>query len=387
MLKKLLIICVSMYYIFFNPVYIFAVDVSGEKYDLEDIYYETGLDDLILRYMDDSHLVEDLKDFSNGDMLNKKNKFFSFSPGKMVNIIYTHIKNEIKSPLKLIVGIMGIVLVSAFMETLKVCFANSSIVEVVSCVCVLSIFIFIAYPLLECVKSAIDVIVNISDFMLGFIPIYAGIMSSCGMVLTGGIYNTFLFCICQVTSEIISKKLLPVVGMYIAFCLVSSVTPSLNISGVAKTVKNIITWVLEFIVAAFVGLITIQGAVACSADTAGTKTAKFLIGSAVPVIGSIISDAYTSMKGCFNFVRSSAGAMSIVFVLITCLPILVRLAIWIIMVKFSGGVADFMGIKQVSSILKSSNYAIELLFAIIVSYILLIITTITILLLLGLGLN
>lgn len=387
MLKKLLIICLSINYIFFCNLYIFAEKTDEEAYNLEDIYYETGLDDLITKYMDNQCLVEEFKNFSHQDMVGKKSKFFCFSPGKMFNIVCEHIKTEIKSPLKLIMGIIGIVLVSAFMEALKVCFSNNSVNEVVNCVCLLSIFIFIAYPLLECVKSAVEVIVNISSFMLGFIPVYAGIMSSCGMVVTSGVYNTFLFCICQVVSEVISQKLLPIVGIYIAFCLVSSIATNLNISEMAKTVKNIITWVLEFIVAAFVGLITIQSVVACSADTVGTKTAKFLIGSAVPIIGGVISDAYTSMKGCFDFVRSSAGAMAIVFVLITCLPILIKLAIWIIMVKFSGGIADFMGIKQVSAILKSSNYAVELLFAIIVSYILLIIITITILLILGLGLN
>lgn len=354
--------------------------------DVNDIYYKTGLDDLISKYSDND-IAENINNIFNEDLMKEKSKFLSFSPLKMINFIMESIKQEIKQPLKIVMGILSIVLVAAVIQALKICFSSYNVEEIVNCVCVLGVFIYISQPLIDCVKSGINAIVNMSNFMISFIPIYSGIMSSSGMALTGGVYNTFLFFICQIVSEIISCKILPVMGIYMSFCLVGSIAPNLNIDQAAKAIKNIITWILGFMVTAFVGLITVQGVVACSADTVGTKAAKFLIGSAVPIIGSVISDAYTSVKGCFDFVRSGVGAISIVFIVISFLPILIKLTIWVLTTKFSSAIADFIGVKEVSEILKSSSYVISLLFAIIISYVLLIVTAMTIMLILGLGLH
>ncbi|MBP0979269.1 MAG: hypothetical protein J6C55_01305 [Oscillospiraceae bacterium] len=361
-----------------------------DNYDLiNNIYYESGLEDIISRYSN-----KEMFNFDNFNInKNKKLNLFilSMSPQKIINIVFKYIKTEIKKPIKILMNIIGIVLISALIESLKTCFKNDSLNEIFSCICILSIFISVGYQLIEVSKLGAQTIVNMSDFMLSFVPVYAGVMSSCGLSLTGGVYNTFLFFICQFFSQVLSSKLLPVIGIYMSFCLVGAISgsgsQSLNISQAAKEIKNIITGILVFIVTCFVGLITVQGVVASSADTITTKTAKFVIGSAVPIIGSVVSDAYTSVKGCFNFIRSGVGAIVIFFIIISFLPILIKLALYILITKISSGVAEFLEIKQVSEILKSSGYVISLLLAIIISYILLIIISTTVILILGLGIN
>lgn len=402
MLKKFFI----LFFIFFNflnlSISVFAKDLDNidnldnldNYYSIYDIYSESNLDDIISRYSDKetSENIKNIFDFnfdSNIDNNIKKNSFWSMSPSKIINFVFENTKIELKKPVKLLINIMGIILIAALLESLKTCFNNNSLSEVVSYICIISIFVSVGSPLIKITKDGTQTIINMSDFMTSFLPVYTGIMSSCGMKLTGGIYNSFVFFVCQFFSQILSTKLLPIIGIYMSFCLVGGISSlsDFNISQAAKEIKNIITGVLVFIITCFVGLITVQGVVASSADTIGTKTAKFVIGSAVPVIGSVVSDAYTSVKGCFNFIRSGMGALAIVFIIISFLPILIKLASYILITKMSAGLAEFLSIKQISEILKSTGYVISLLLAIIVSYILLIIISLVIVLILGLGIN
>lgn len=51
----------------------------------------------------------------------------------------------------------------------------------------------------------------------------------------------------------------------------------------------------------FTGLLSIQSIVGTSADTLGVKAAKFVVSNFVPIVGSAVADAYTTMRsglGC-----------------------------------------------------------------------------------------
>ena len=361
--------------------------------NLENICDETGISDILSKYAD-NEILQKITNVFNDELLeqddefsrNEKLKHLLFSPSEFLSFVIESAKSEVKKPLKVILNIIGIILILAIIEALNICFNNCSVNEVFKCVCVLTVFLFICQPLIECVKYGVEEINRISNFMLSIIPIYTGLMSSCGFNVTGGVYNTFLFFICQVFSYILSNKILVIIMIYMAFCLVGSFSSSLNINESAKEIKNIITWTLSFFVTALVGLITVNSVVACSADTVGTKTAKFLISSSVPVIGGAISDAYTSVKGCFSFIKSGTGVFVIIFIALTFLPVLVRLMIWILATRLSAILANFFNITQVSNLLKSNSYVMELLLAIFVSYILIIVVSMTVILVLGLGL-
>ncbi len=387
---KIVYVLIILFFAYTNEISAVEDDNNSDLDNLEDFYYETGIDDIISKYLDIQTTEEikgifDVNRYTGKDV--DKNMILSFSPLKMLRMVFGKVKNEAKNMIKNFFVIVAVVLISGILEFFKICFSNKSINEVFNCVCVLCIFMCLCSPIIECVRYSADVIVNMSDFMVSFMPVCVGVMSTCGLAMTAGVYNIFMLSVCQIFSQILSEKLLPVVGVYLAFCLVGAMSPEFNISKAAKEIKNVVTWVFVFLVTSFTGLITIQGVVSSGADTVGTKTAKFFIGSAIPVIGSAISDAYTSVKGCFNFIRSGVGVIIIIFIVVLFLPVLIKLAIWFLTTKLSASLADFLGTNQVSDILKSSGEAIGLLLAVVVSYILLVVISTTVILILGMNLS
>lgn len=108
-----------------------------------------------------------------------------------------------------------------------------------------------------------------------------------GQPVTATTYNLFLFGTCQVLSRVMSAVIVPCLGVYLAFCLVGSAAPELHITSAASSLKSLVTWAMGLLLSIFVGLLSIQSVVASGADSVTAKTAKFLIGSFIPVVGEL----------------------------------------------------------------------------------------------------
>lgn len=132
---------------------------------------------------------------------------------------------------------------------------------------------------------------GLSVFMLGFIPVFAVIVAASGGAVTSASMSTLLLTAAQGVSYISSFAVLPLMGGYLAVSIGSSVSPLMQRSGIAETVKKLALWITAFISTVFAGILSIQTAVNSSADTLTAKTARFIIGSSVPVAGGVLSEA------------------------------------------------------------------------------------------------
>lgn len=149
--------------------------------------------------------------------------------------------------------------------------------------------------------------------------------------------------------------------------------------------KKVVIWTLGFLLTIFVGLLTIRGIVAGSADTVATKTTKFLLGSFVPVVGGALSEALNSVQGCMGVIRSSVGSLGIIVCVLTFLPLLLTILLLMGTLHLSAGVAELMSVEKVGGILKSAASVLSLIFGIILMFALLLVVSVTILLLIGMG--
>lgn len=140
---------------------------------------------------------------------------------------------------------------------------------------------------------------------------------------------------------------MPLLGIFLAFCIAGSLNSQINIGGIISTVKKVVVWTLGFLLTIFVGLLTIRGIVAGSADTVATKTTKFLLGSFVPVVGGALSEALNSVQGCMGVIRSSVGSLGIIVCVLTFLPLLLTILLLMGTLHLSAGVAELMSVEKV----------------------------------------
>ena len=234
---------------------------------------------------------------------------------------------RLQAPLRLFCYILAVVLLCALLDTLSEG-KEGALAGVFRVVAVLFLCAVLLQPMLDCIDRAAGLISSANTFLLTYIPIFSAVLLMAGQAASASAYHLILFAIVQGVSAVASSVLVPLLFCYLAFCLAASASGELQLTAIAAFIKKAVTWLLGIATTVLVGFLSIQSIVAAGADTVGAKAAKFVISSTVPVVGSALSDALLTVKGCVGLLRSSVGVFGILTVTATFLPMLLELIAW-----------------------------------------------------------
>ena len=174
-------------------------------------------------------------------------------------------------------------------------------------------------------------------------------------------------------------------GGYLAVSVTSSVSPLINQSGIAESIKKIAMWILSFISTVFIGVLGIQTTVSASADTLTMRTAKFILGSSIPVAGTAISEAFSTVTSSMGLLKSSVGIYGVVVLLLIFLPIITELILWRIVLLINTAASDIFSLPKISSVLKAVDMMLALLIGIILTIAVVFIISLTVVITAGKG--
>lgn len=312
-------------------------------------------------------------------------RLLELSPGRFFPALGQIVRNTVKRPARTLAALLAVVLLCALLESLRDTVSEPALSGAFQTVSILCILTAVVAPILDCIVRVTTAIQESAFFMLSFIPLFSAAMISAGQPATGAAYHLFLLSACQVVSQVVAQTFIPLMAVYLAFCICGSFVPQLNIASTAAGIKNIVSWGMGLTLTLFVSLLSIQSALSHGADGVGIKTAKFLITSLVPAVGSILSDAYIAAQGCLRLLKTTVGAYGIVVALFTFLPTFLYVAVWYLIARAASLAGDMVGAEQVSSILKACSHVLGLLIAAIFCFALLIIISTGVVMLTGMG--
>ncbi len=363
----------------------FSVPVYAEEGDIPDAVQEgmfeeqleaSGADELWWMLSDQTKDYLDtigIDDISAGSIL-------SLRPGEFFGLVVAMLKDTVSKPQVIFFSVLGIILLCSLIDGFKEGFLQKSLGNVFQTVSVLCIVGSVIVPVMSCIHKASAAIYDCSNFMLSFVPVLSGIMAVSGQPGTASAYNLLLFGAAEVTAQIASATVVPLLGIYLAFSIVAAVSPQINLSGAAQLIKSVASWVLGFIITVFVALLSVQTLVSSGIDNVAVRTGKFLIGSFIPVVGGALADAMTSVSGCLHLLKSVVGVFGILAAAMIFLPVLLEAIVWMLTLKASAAVSEIFELKQVSEVLKSCATAITLLVTVILCFAVLMIISTTIVL-------
>lgn len=171
-------------------------------------------------------------------------------------------------------------------------------------------------PLLFSVK---DALITLSDFISSLLPVFTGVLFAVGNVSTAETQALNMTLISAIISFLAKNLLLPIVFFIFAFAMASPISSKEGEKS-AKWLKTVFFVIFGLASTLLFGSLSLQSVIASSSDTIYLKTAKQMLSSVVPVVGSTISTSLSSLMGAFGMIKSSAGALSIVFILTLFLP-------------------------------------------------------------------
>lgn len=341
---------------------LFSVSVSAEEISAEKFYYSqyesAGADEL------KNYLPEETREYfekNNIDPL-KSGWTDSIEPKNVFTHIWGFLKSGAKVPLSAGAVILAITLISAALGGMDIKGASSvAMGYAVS----LTAAAAIITPIFSVISASINALQGCAAFMLAFVPVFAVIVAAMGATATSLSMSSLLLGACQTVNLIADFVIMPLMGSYLAISIASSVSPLIENSGIAGGIKKICYWTMSLLTTVFLGILSIQTAVNASADTLSLKTAKFIIGSSVPMAGTALSEALTTVNASMGMLKTTVGIYGVIACAALFLPLLAELVLWRLTFNLTAVLSDLLSVPKISAVLRSADTVLSVLIGII----------------------
>ncbi|NLA77870.1 MAG: hypothetical protein GX851_08620, partial [Clostridiales bacterium] len=278
-------------------------------------------------------------------------ELFAVSPRKFLSLIFGVLTGRAQTPVKSGLKILAVLIISSVVSGLFPSGENGK--KTASLVCGAFMVLSVAFPASAAIGDARSAVSVCSEFMLVFIPIFAGAVAAAGNPVLAVSYSGFVTAGIQLISQAVSGLKLPLVNVSAALGITGAVAPQLGGERLAGAIRKTVIFLLGFAAVMFTGMLSVKTLLAASSDTLASRGVKFLLGSAVPVVGSALSEAYSSVVGGLSMLKSAAGVFGIVVCVLMFLPVITELAIWLAVFYGCSVCASMLGEESAASLMNS----------------------------------
>ena len=136
---------------------------------------------------------------------------------------------------------------------------------------------------------------------------------------------------------------MPLIYLSTVLGLANHFSPSFQVGKLADLFRDLCGWGLGLTMTLFVGILTVQGAAGTVADAVSLRTAKYMTGAFVPVVGKMLSDAVETVMGASLLLKNGIYLGGIVVLFLLALFPLLKLAAVILVYKVSAALVQPLG--------------------------------------------
>lgn len=262
-------------------------------------------------------------------------------------------------------SLAGIVIVSSVFHSLagtskSVELANAFSSVSALCVCV---YVFASVSLLF--KKVAVYLSSLASFASAVTPFITIAYAAGGNVGAAAVSSTGLLVCITVIENITAYALYPLLKTSAVLTIASSASPKLRIGTLSGFLRGVLMLLISLTVAAISAIMTFQHTLATAADSLGARAVRFAASSFIPIVGSAISEAVRTVSSSISYLRSTAGSIGIVVIIIITLPTFISLMLSRINLALSASLADMLGCERECKALKEAGGLINFLIALV----------------------
>lgn len=200
------------------------------------------------------------------------------------------------------------------------------------------------------IRSSCEQLVAI---MKALIPPLIALVAASGAPLAAGMLHPLLVSMTYFVAFMCSDYVIPLLFLAGVLDLISHVSGGIRLGDLSSLLRQASTFVMGCSLAGFLGVMTVQRAAAGVADSVALRTAKFMSGTFVPVVGKMISDAAELVFLSTHTLRVGAGIAGAVALLGWAFFPLLKVVIQVMMYRLVAAVTAACGAEKVASCLNA----------------------------------
>ncbi len=198
---------------------------------------------------------------------------------------------------------------------------------------------------------------SLSDFSKVLLPCLTASAAASGAITSAAAKYaaTALFIDILITAA--DCVIMPLIYAYIAATVANAAFGGDGLSGAAGFLKWAATSALTATMLLFVAYLSISGVISGSADALTTRVAKTAISTALPVVGSIISDAAGTVVAGATVLRNAIGIFGMLAVAAACLTPFLTLGVNYLVYKAAAGISASIADGRISKLISGIGTA------------------------------
>jgi len=329
-----------------------------DKIELQDIQEEIKrINRKVEEYLPPLNLKELILNFVRGDL--------ELNWGNLIQAVIKYLGKEVMANFHILGQIILLAVISAVLSI----FHNSFSSKTISNTANILIFLILAVLILQAFKIAINIGIEAIDSMVSFmqalVPVLLSLLVGMGALTSAAIFHPLTFLIITLFSSAIKYIILPMIFISAVLSILTEINEEFSLSRLAGLFKESSLGFLGLILLLFIGGLLLQGGAAAVTDSLTLRTAKYLTGTFVPVIGGIFSDAVDLIVSCSLIIKNALnifGMLAIIFII--AYP-LIKIIALIIIYKVASALIQPIADNRLVNILNNLGNCLVLVFVVV----------------------
>lgn len=215
---------------------------------------------------------------------------------------------------------------------------------------------------LNLAKSTLE---TASGFLYAILPALFPLLVAAGGITTATVMHPLLMVGISMIVQVIRDYILPLAYLSGVLGLVGHLAEGFSLSRLSGLLRQVVISGLGLVMSIFLGVVTIQGLTASVADGVSLRTAKFVTGTFIPVVGGTLSDSMELAAGCSLLLKNGIGTFGALTVLLICLAPMLKIYAISLIYRFASAIAQPLGNERLSLALQDIANTLVLVFGIL----------------------
>jgi len=271
--------------------------------------------------------------------------------------------HEIWTNGKLLSSIIIITVFAMILETMQNAFERNTVTTVAYAIAYLVLMVLAINSFHVAITYAKEAISDMSNFMLAMIPLVVALLASIGNLASAALFHPMIIFMINTSGIVISTIVFPLLFMSTMLTIASLFSERYQVTQLATLLRNIAMGVLGSFLTIFLAVISIQGATAAVTDGVTLRTAKYVTGNFIPIVGRMFSDAADTVLSASLLVKNAVGLAGVIILLILCAFPAMKILVIALIYNLSSAVLQPLGNSPIITALGTIGKSLLFVFA------------------------
>ncbi len=286
-----------------------------------------------------------------------------WSLGQVFGGLLRYLLHEVLFNGKLLVTIVMLTVFTMILETMQAAFERNAVSKVAYGIAYLVLLILAVGSFRSATSYAGEAIENMVQFMLAMVPLLLTLLAGTGAVASVSVLHPLIVFMIHTVGTFIHLIVFPLLFFSAVLHLVSSISDRYKVTQLANLLRNVGAGIMGVMLTVFLGVLSLQGMTGAAVDGVAVRTAKFVTGNFVPVVGRMFSDATDTVLSASLLVKNAVGLAGVVILLFLCAFPAIKILTLALIYNVAGAVLQPLGNSPVVACLQTIGKTLIYIFA------------------------